>query len=140
LDRLRGSYGGRKWRKLKGIATVRLANGTICSAELHWYECHGVAKGIQDQAKMARLNHRNGRPQFVLCIQNESYPASLELLKVYRTLADPDGERDKLIRVIDESGEDYLYPKDYFVRIELSPAARKRFAEASERTDVAAQR
>ncbi len=45
-----------------------------------------------------------------------------------------------MIRVIDEEGEDYLYPKDYFVRIELSSAARKRFAEALERTDVAAQR
>jgi hypothetical protein len=89
---------------------------------------------------MARVNLRNGREQFVRCVENESYPASLEVLKVYRALPDAEGQRHKLIRVIDESGEDYLYPKDYFVRIELSPAAPKRFAEALERTDVAAQR
>jgi len=97
---------------------------------------------------MASLNHRNGRApihtngraQFVLCVRNESYPASLELLKVYRTLPDADGERDKLIRVVDESGEDYLYPKSYFVPVELSAAARKRYAEAWKLNDVAAQR
>ena len=89
---------------------------------------------------MKRPKDRSARKPFVLCVQNESYPASLELLKVYRTLPDAEAERHTMIRVIDESGEDYLFPKDYFVRIELSPAARKRFAEAWERGDVAAQR
>ncbi len=89
---------------------------------------------------MAHLNHRNGREQFVLCVQNRSYPASLELLKVYRTLPDEDAQRDKLIRVIDESGEDYLYPQSYFLPVELSPAARKRCAEVSKLNHVAAQR
>jgi hypothetical protein len=37
-------YGGGKWRKMKGIATVELSDGTICEAELHWYEAHGVGK------------------------------------------------------------------------------------------------
>lgn len=40
--RLRKAHGGRRWRKMKGIATIKLADGTICSAELHWYEAHGV--------------------------------------------------------------------------------------------------
>ena len=40
--RLRKAYGGRRWRKMKGIATIELADGTICLAELHWYEAHGV--------------------------------------------------------------------------------------------------
>lgn len=75
-----------------------------------------------------------------MCVENESNPASLEILKAYRALPDPEAQRHKLIRVIDESGEDYLYPKDYFVKIELSPSARKRFAEAWQRGDVAAQR
>ena len=86
------------------------------------------------------MNHRNGREEFVLCLKNESNPESLELLKVYRTLPDEEAERHKLLRVIDESGEDYLYPKDYFVKVELSPAARKRYAEAWRLNDVAAQR
>jgi len=42
--RLVREYGAGKWRKMKGIATVRLADGTICEAELHWYEAHGVGK------------------------------------------------------------------------------------------------
>lgn len=42
--RLRKAYGGARWRKLKGIASIRLANGTICLAELHWYEAHGIGR------------------------------------------------------------------------------------------------
>ena len=42
LRRLRKRYGGRRWRKLKGIAKVELSDGTICIVELHWYEAHGV--------------------------------------------------------------------------------------------------
>lgn len=42
--RLIREYGAGKWRKMKGIATVRLTDGTICEAELHWYEAHGIGK------------------------------------------------------------------------------------------------
>ena len=42
LKRLRKRNGGRRWRKLKGIAKIELPGGTICLAELHWYESHGV--------------------------------------------------------------------------------------------------
>jgi hypothetical protein len=44
LQFLRKRYGGRRWRKLKGIATVRLASGSTRSAEVHWYEAHGVGR------------------------------------------------------------------------------------------------
>lgn len=44
LPRLRKSYGAGRWRKLKGVATVRLANGRVLRAELHWYEAHGIGK------------------------------------------------------------------------------------------------
>jgi len=40
--RLRKLYGGRRWRKLKGTATVKLDDGTMCHAEIHWYEAHGI--------------------------------------------------------------------------------------------------
>lgn len=42
--RLNRVYGRGKWRKMKGVGTVRLADGTICEAELHWYEAHGIGK------------------------------------------------------------------------------------------------
>ncbi len=44
LTRLRKQYGMGRWRKRKGIATIRLANGRIRRAELHWYEAHGIGK------------------------------------------------------------------------------------------------
>ncbi len=58
-------------------------------------------------------------PRFAVCIDNLEYPASLERYKVYRVLSDPDAEQDGDLRVIDESGEDYLYPKTYFVLLDL---------------------
>ena len=42
IRRLRKLYGGRRWRKLKGTAAVKLVDGTMCYAEVHWYEAHGV--------------------------------------------------------------------------------------------------
>ena len=42
--RLRKLYGGRRWRKLKGTAAIKLADGTMCYAEVHWYEAHGVGR------------------------------------------------------------------------------------------------
>ena len=57
--------------------------------------------------------------RFVLCIRNDDYPASLEPRKVYETLPDAKAARHGMIRVVDESGEDYLYPKSYF--LELAP-------------------
>ncbi len=44
VERLRKFYGSGRWRKLKGIATVQLEDGTVCEAEIHWYEAHGVDK------------------------------------------------------------------------------------------------
>ena len=44
VDRLRRIYGPGRWRKRKGVATVRLADGHVAKAEIHWYECHGIGK------------------------------------------------------------------------------------------------
>jgi len=43
-QRLNREHGSARWRKMKGMATVRLSDGTICEAELHWYEAHGIGK------------------------------------------------------------------------------------------------
>jgi len=58
---------------------------------------------------------RRGEARFVRCVGNEAYPAGLELRKVYRVLADERAFKRHQLRVIDESGEDYLYPEEYFV-------------------------
>ena len=57
--------------------------------------------------------------RFAICINNSQYPASLELHKIYRVIPDQEAEQDDDLRVIDESGEDYLYPADYFVLLDL---------------------
>ncbi len=57
--------------------------------------------------------------RFAICIDNSEYPASLELHKIYRVLPDEDAERAGDLRVIDESGEDYLYRAEYFVLVDL---------------------
>lgn len=58
-------------------------------------------------------------PQFLICVKNDDYPASLEVRKVYLMVPDATAEDRHLVRVIDESGEDYLYPEEYFAPIEL---------------------
>jgi hypothetical protein len=60
--------------------------------------------------------------KFVICINNQNYPASLEVRKIYQVIPDNSANLHNMIRVIDESGEDYLYPKNYFIAIELSEA------------------
>ena len=67
---------------------------------------------------MTKRTHR-----FVLCISNAGYLASLEPRKVYEAVADPDAATEKLLRIIDESGEDYLFPETLFVAVELSGEA-----------------
>lgn len=66
--------------------------------------------------------------EFLLCINNDGYPASLEARKVYRAIPDPLATTRNFVRVIDESGEDYLYPADLFVPIDVPSAAKEAFA------------
>ncbi len=69
--------------------------------------------------------------QFAVCVDNSEYPASLELHKIYRVLPDEDAAADGDIRVVDESGEDYLYPADYFVLVELPREVRESLLRAA---------
>jgi hypothetical protein len=63
--------------------------------------------------------------QLVVCLDNEGYDASLERRKIYIALPDPEADSDGLVRVIDESGEDYLYPKTSFSPITLPDPLKK---------------
>ena len=68
--------------------------------------------------------------RFVLCIRNEDCE-DLELRKLYQVIPDEAAARDGYFRVIDESGEDYLYPQAYFLPIELPKAAEKALLSAA---------
>jgi hypothetical protein len=67
----------------------------------------------------------------VVCIRNDGYAVSLELRKLYEALPDEQATALGQIRVIDESGEDYLYPAEYFAEIELPREVREAFRHAS---------
>lgn len=76
------------------------------------------------------MKRQKPEPRFVLCIRNEDGD-DLEPRKIYQVLPDESSAADGYIRVIDESGEDYLYPQDYFVPIELPQAAQKALLSAA---------
>jgi hypothetical protein len=69
--------------------------------------------------------------RFAICVSNAGVPASLELRKVYRLVSDPAAASEGLVRVVDESGEDYLYPDKFFVPIEVPKAAVRAFSKRS---------
>ena len=68
---------------------------------------------------------RSTAKQFVVCLKNKGYEVSLERRKIYQVLPDPEAEKHRQVRVIDESGEDYLYPQSFFAPIELPQPIRR---------------
>jgi hypothetical protein len=72
-----------------------------------------------------------GQQRYALCVKNRGYAAALELRKLYRIIVDPAAARRGLVRVVDESGEDYLYPAGFFLSIELPRAALRMLSRKS---------
>ncbi len=78
--------------------------------------------------RKSNASSRDTRSKFVVCLSNEGYAASLEPRKIYRTKPDPKADKLGMVRVIDESGEDYLYPKEQFGKIDLPVRIAKALA------------
>ena len=78
------------------------------------------------------------RPQsgacFAPCVDNSEYPASLEVHKIYRLIADQDAAEDGDLRVIDESGDDFLYPAEWFITIDVPPEIRGKLMRGGRRS------
>ena len=74
---------------------------------------------------------KSASPKFVVCTGNSGYEASLELRKLYELVPDTAAEKHGQVRVIDESGEDYLYPDSLFVHLELPAAVADRIEHAA---------
>jgi hypothetical protein len=77
------------------------------------------------------MSERARKKRYVLCVSNNNYPASLEVRKIYQHIPDLKAESHGQIRVIDESGEDYLFPSDLFIAIEVPQEAARVFAHGS---------
>lgn len=69
--------------------------------------------------------------KFAVCVRNDGYEASLERHKIYRLIPDSEAAKEGEVRVVDESGEDYLYPADWFVPIEVPEAVEAFLVQAS---------
>lgn len=86
-------------------------------------------RGIRD---LKRLNKMDiNKTKFVVCINNEGYRASLELHKLYQVIPDKVVEDDGDIRIVDESGEDYIYPAFYFKKVSLTKDVKLLLLKAS---------
>ncbi len=70
-------------------------------------------------------------PTFVICVENRGYAASLELHKIYLAVPDAEAAAHGQVRIIDESGEDYLYPGKYFISIRLPKPVEAALRRAS---------
>ena len=70
-------------------------------------------------------------PEYVICISNEGYKTSLVVRRLYAVLPDPESKKRGLLRILDESGEDYLFPRDLFVSIEVPKAVERLLAPAT---------
>jgi hypothetical protein len=126
LDRL---YGKGRWRKMKGVGRIRLPDGWA-----YWLSCIGM-KRTASVGKRSRRNATSGRSRrpngFVVCVRSAGYEASLERNKIYITLPDQQAEQHGQLRVVDDSGEDYLFSADRFVAIEVPAAVRLSLLKAS---------
>jgi len=75
---------------------------------------------------------QNNRSRYVVCVDNTGYPSALERRKIYRAVPDAQAAAHHLMRVVDESGEDYLYPENCFAPVTLPrTTARKAFADST---------
>ena len=74
---------------------------------------------------------KTSNTKFVVCLRNDDYPVSLERHKIYQVLPDEDAAQDGDLRIIDESGEDYLYPRTWFVPISLPDQVELSFRKAA---------
>ena len=104
-----------------------------------WPNCIGMKRmALAKKSSSARgTSTRSRRPvasgrRFAVCVRNDGYEALLERNKIYAVLPDDEAEHDGDLRVVDESGEDYLFSADRFVAIEVPAAVRKSLLKAAQ--------
>jgi hypothetical protein len=127
--RLWKAYGKGRWRKLKVLPTLSFS--MVRYAMRKSTGTKPTALGRKNTKSSGFSTEMKREAQFVICIGNEGYQASLELRKIYQIVPDKVAARLHQIRVIDESGEDYLYPEDYFVPVQLPQSVERAVRRAT---------
>jgi len=123
-------------RKRKGIARVRLSDlvRRSSTSEGGWLNPRRSYTGTRPPGSGARNSKsstcfktmtKTQAKQLVVCIENDGYAVSLEKRKIYVALRDAAAEKHDMLRIVDESGEDYLYPKAFFRPIALPQAVKR---------------
>ena len=130
LPRLRRLYGKGRWRKMKGVARIRLPDGWSVWRNFTGMKRMGSARKSSRQSVTSNRERKPGQ-RFVVCVRNAGYGASLEQNKIYVAIPDEVAEQRGQLRVVDESGEDYLFSADRFVAIEVPAAVRASLLKAS---------
>jgi hypothetical protein len=90
-----------------------------------------VGKNSRRKGTSTRVRKPSGARRFVVCVRNDGYEASLERNKIYLVLPDAAAAEHGQLRVVDESGEDYLFSADRFLAIEVPAAVRAALVKAS---------
>ena len=88
-----------------------------------------AAKNSKSNVSSTEIGRR--QHQFVICVRNDENPASLELRKLYEVIPDGKAAKHRMLRIVDESGEDYLYPEDYFIAVKLPQAVGRAVLSAA---------
>lgn len=133
LARLRRLYGKGYWRKMKGSA--RYGCRTVGFGSLNCTGMKRTASAKKRSSAKGTSTRRRKSPtarRFAVCVRNDGYEASLERNKIYTVLPDAEAEREGDLRVIDESGEDYLFSAYRFVAIEVPAAVRASLLRAAQ--------
>lgn len=109
-----------------------LTGGRVRRAELHWYEAHGVGRVNLKINPVPRLMATR-KTQFVVCIRNMGCN-DLQRRQLYQREVDAAAAEDGYARIIDDSGESYLYPETYFASVELSAAVERELRRSDDVT------
>ena len=102
-----------------------------------WLNCTGMKhtasarRNSNARSTSTRSRKSAAARQFVVCVDNDGYEASLERNKIYVVLPDKDAENDGDLRVVDQSGEDYLFSANRFVAIDVPAAVKASLLKAS---------
>jgi hypothetical protein len=127
ITRLRRLYGRGRWRSAR--ASPAFDWPMARSISLKYTGMKPPASGGRNSRSStyfdAEIMAKAQAKQLVVCVNNDGYLASLERRKIYVALRDSDAEKHGLMRIVDESGDDYLYPRAFFRAIALPQAVRK---------------